>query len=184
MSQEVNQMIGDKIRTIRRQRNLSLEEMSRLTDVSKAMLGQIERGVSSPTVSTLWKVASGLGVSFSSFVEEEKPKFSKVEIDNVEPLLEDEGRYQVRTLFPTEAKRRFEAYSVTLEPDCIYTSSAHGDGVEEYLFVHEGEMTLTVAGETHRLRENEAFHFSANYEHIYENTTDERCTLLMVIYYP
>ncbi|WP_257349335.1 helix-turn-helix domain-containing protein [Pseudalkalibacillus decolorationis] len=183
MSQEVNQMIGNKIKSIRKQRHLSLEDLSKETEVSKAMLGQIERGVSSPTVSTLWKIASGLGVSFSSFVEEEKPAFSKVKIENVEPLLEDQGRYLVRMLFPTEANRRFEAYSVTLEPGCSYKSAAHGEGVEEYVFVQIGQMTLIVKDHSHPLKENEVLRFSANYEHEYKNDTAEACTLLMIIYY-
>lgn len=36
--------------------------------MSKAMLGQIERNESSPTVATLWKIATGLNVPFSTFI--------------------------------------------------------------------------------------------------------------------
>ena len=66
----LNHMIGNRLREIRMKRGLSLDEVSRLTGVSKAMLGQIERAKSVPTVSTLWKIATGLKVSFSLFMEE------------------------------------------------------------------------------------------------------------------
>lgn len=183
MSHEVNQMIGAKMKAIRTERKLSLDELSRMTQVSKAMLGQIERGTSSPTVSTLWKIATGLGVSFSSFVEEEQPKFSKVNISEIEPLLEDDGRYLVHTLFPTEPKRNFEVYSVSLKPGCEYTSPAHISGVEEYLFLHSGEMTVVVAEEEHELKAGDAFRFSADYEHTYVNRSAATCELFLIVHY-
>ena len=65
----LNLIIGNKLKDIRNKRNLSLDEVAKLTGVSKAMLGQIERGQSNPTVSTLWKIATGLKVSFSLFID-------------------------------------------------------------------------------------------------------------------
>ena len=183
MSHEVNRMIGAKIKSIRAERKLSLEELSKLTEVSKAMLGQIERGVSSPTVSTLWKIATGLGVPFTSFVEEESPKFSKVNIEEVEPLFEDEGRYIVHTLFPTEPRRNFEVYSVTLNPGCTYTSPAHRNGVEEYVYVQRGEMNILVEGTEHVLISGDAFRFSADYEHTYGNRSTKECELFLIVHY-
>ncbi|WP_349409667.1 helix-turn-helix domain-containing protein [Pseudalkalibacillus sp. SCS-8] len=183
MAHDVNQMIGDKLKAIRTERKLSLDELSKITQVSKAMLGQIERGTSSPTISTLWKIATGLGISFSSFVEEDTPKFSKVKIDEVNPLLEDEGRYLVHTLFPTEPKRNFEVYAVTMEPGCKYTSPAHINGVEEYLFLHEGEMTVEIEGSVHHLKAGEAFRFSADYEHTYKNSSADPCNLFLIVHY-
>lgn len=183
MSHDVNRMIGEKIKIIRSERKLSLDELSKLTNVSKAMLGQIERGTSSPTVSTLWKIATGLGVSFSSFVEEEAPRFSKVSIEQIDPLLEDEGRYLVHTLFPTEPKRNFEIYSVKLEPGCEYESPAHIKGVEEYLLVHNGEMSVIVEDTPHTLKAGEAFRFSADYHHKYVNQTTEACELYVIVHY-
>ena len=52
--------IGEKLKSIRMARTLSLDDTAVLTGVSKPMLGQIERGQSVPTVTTLWKIATGL----------------------------------------------------------------------------------------------------------------------------
>lgn len=68
----LNSIIGSKLKEIRNKRELSLDEAAKLTGVSKAMLGQIERGQSNPTVSTLWKISTGLKVSFSFFIDEEQ----------------------------------------------------------------------------------------------------------------
>jgi transcriptional regulator with XRE-family HTH domain len=57
--QELAGHLAHTLRTLRAQRGWSLTQAAEYTGVSKAMLGQIERGESSPTVATLWKIATG-----------------------------------------------------------------------------------------------------------------------------
>ena len=64
----VQKTIAKNLLKIRKEKGLSLEKTAELTGVSKAMLGQIERNESNPTVSTLWKIAKGLKISFSSLL--------------------------------------------------------------------------------------------------------------------
>ena len=66
---EIQKVIAKNFATLRKQRGLSLEKVSELTRVSKAMLSQIEKAKSNPSVSTLWKIANGLNVSFSTFMK-------------------------------------------------------------------------------------------------------------------
>ena len=63
----ISKSIAQHLQSVRKGRGLSLDKTAKLTGVSKAMLGQIERGESSPTIATLWKIATGLECSFSSF---------------------------------------------------------------------------------------------------------------------
>lgn len=60
--------LATTLRTLRHQRGWSLSRLAEISGVSKAMLGQIERNESSPTVATLWKIATGLNVPFSVFI--------------------------------------------------------------------------------------------------------------------
>ncbi len=60
----IQDIIAKNLVKLRKHRNLTLDQVSELTGVSKAMLAQIEKGKSSPTVTTLWKIANGLQVSF------------------------------------------------------------------------------------------------------------------------
>ena len=66
---DINGRIAERLRALRRERGWSLDAAARETGVSKAMLGQIERGESSPTVATLWKIAAGFHTSFSGLLE-------------------------------------------------------------------------------------------------------------------
>ena len=60
--------ISNNLRNIRKNRNLSLDQLAELTGVSKSMLRQIETGKSSPTIATVWKITNGLRVSFTTLL--------------------------------------------------------------------------------------------------------------------
>ena len=66
--EQINQQVGLALKQLRQQRGWSLDQAAQACGVSKAMLGQIERGESSPTVVTLWKIAGGFHVPFSYFM--------------------------------------------------------------------------------------------------------------------
>ncbi len=65
--------LSTTLKQLRQQRGWSLSRLAEATGVSKAMLGQIERNESSPTVATLWKIATGLNVPFSTFILRRSP---------------------------------------------------------------------------------------------------------------
>src|SRR6476659_6616138 len=69
--------IARTLKALRQERGWSLDKTAEETGVSKAMLGQIEREESSPTIATLWKIASGFNVSFSSFIEDTTSEFNE-----------------------------------------------------------------------------------------------------------
>ena len=60
-----------KLRDVRAAAGLSLSKVAEMTGVSKAMLGQIERGESSPTIATLWKIAKGFQLPLSALIGSE-----------------------------------------------------------------------------------------------------------------
>ena len=85
--------ISENLRQIRKEKKLSLDSMAEQTGVRKSMLGQIERGESSPTVATLWKIATGLHISFTALLEGRQTETQLIRRGEVSPLLSDEGRF-------------------------------------------------------------------------------------------
>lgn len=71
--EEINKIIGRNLKSFRITNKLSLERAAELTGVSKTMIGQIERGESSPTITTIWKIANGLKISFTSLIDNPQP---------------------------------------------------------------------------------------------------------------
>lgn len=180
----LTKQIGKKLKKLRTKNNLSLDQLSSRCSVSKPMLAQIEKGASNPTVNTLWKIANGLGVSFTAFIDEEQPMIKKVNRNEIEPLLEESGKMKVVPLFPMEPGKSFESFSITIEPGCYYHSNPHPEGVEEYLYIEEGEMNLEVNDHTYTVSKGEALRFTANYPHTYVNPSSNVCRGTMIIHYP
>ena len=178
--------IGQKLKKLRLENQLSLDQLSSRCSVSKPMLAQIERGASNPTVNTLWKIANGLGVSFTAFIDEEQPLIKKVNRNEIEPLIEESGKMKVVPLFPMEPGKSFETFYIELEPGCNYNSNPHPEGVEEYLFVEEGKMTLEVDTHSYTISTGESLRFTANYPHGYRNESESQsfCKAMMIIHYP
>ena len=72
--------VGERLKFIRQNKGLSLDEVSKLTEVSKPALAQIERGSSSPTINTLWKISNGLQVPLSYLLQKQEENFKIVNI--------------------------------------------------------------------------------------------------------
>ena len=62
---ELGEIIAYNLKELRTERNLTLGQLSRRSGISKAMLSEIEKGGSNPTINTLWKIANGLHVPYT-----------------------------------------------------------------------------------------------------------------------
>lgn len=182
--EDLNLIIGNKLKDIRIKRDLSLNDVSILTNVSKAMLGQIERGQSSPTVSTLWKIANGLKVSFSVFVDENKEDLKVISQEDISPIIEDNNKMKLYPIFPFDAKEGFEIFTIELSPGCNHVSPSHNDGVKEYIIVTEGEIEIEIANEIFILKKDQSIRFMANKNHIYRNISSDKAIFQNIILYP
>lgn len=179
----LNFLIGKKLKEIRNSRNLSLDEVSKLTNVSKAMLGQIERGQSNPTVSTLWKIATGLKVSFSIFIEENKDELMIVNKANIMPIIESDKKMRLYPIFPFDVNKGLEIFTIELESGCHHISTPHSDSVEEYIIVTEGQIVMNISGNDYILDKGKSIKFMANKPHEYKNITSNKSVFQNIIIY-
>lgn len=176
-------IIGKNLFKIRKQRNYSLDKVAELTGVSKGMLAQIEKGASNPSVTTLWKIAKGLNVSFSYFMEAEEDKIQFAAKKQINPIIEEDGFMKVYPLFPFDSIRKFEVFSIVLEPGCRHFSESHNDGTEEYIIVTSGTMKLEVGDEQYILQNGDAIRYYADKNHGYINDSQEDTIFQHIIYY-
>ncbi|GGE49789.1 transcriptional regulator [Pullulanibacillus camelliae] len=181
---QLNELIGKRLKEMRMKKGLSLDNVAELTGVSKPMLGQIERARSNPTVSTLWKIAEGLNVPFTAFLEDKKSEVNIVKETELTPIKENDEQFEVFPVFPMAGGKPFEIYKVTLLPGCHYQAAAHPTGVEEYLWLYSGTIRIRIGDETYAIREKEGIQFSADQSHLYMNSGKATASLVMVIYYP
>lgn len=135
----IAQHLAATLKNLRQQRGWSLSRLAEETGVSKAMLGQIERNESSPTVATLWKIATGLNVPFSAFI---------VPDDGAAPSAFDPQQQAmvVTPVFPWDPELRFDHFSITLAPGALSESTPHEQGVIEHVVVISGTLDLCLQG--------------------------------------
>lgn len=181
--ENLNIVIGNKLKNIRSSRNLSLDDVAEMTGVSKAMIGQIERGKSNPTVSTLWKISTGLKVSFSAFIDEGKEELEVIDINKIEPVFEEENKMKLYPIFPFEPKEGVEIFKIELDSGCIHVSVPHNKGVEEYVIVTEGEIIINIDGSDFVLRKDCSIRFMADKVHVYKNLQEDKAVFQNIIFY-
>ncbi|TDL35373.1 XRE family transcriptional regulator [Jeotgalibacillus sp. S-D1] len=180
---EIKKQLGVNLRILRKKRAWTLDQVAHHTGVSKAMLGQIERGESNPSVGTIWKIANGLKVSFSSLLAVPSSQVSVIRAESIEVLEEDDGKYRVLPIFTYDPVRQWEYFMIELDPGCEYVSESHGATVEEYITVTRGELHITIQQEEYKLSPNDSIRFKADSVHKYENRGTHKITCQMVIHY-
>ncbi len=184
--QELSSKISKTLRALRKQRGWSLDKAAAETGVSKAMLGQIEREESSPTISTLWKIASGFQTSFSSFIEEplaEHQSFIR-RSEKVKSIHPKDDRIKVMTLFPFDADLKFEIFLIELSPGCEHLSPPHAKGVVEHVIAVKGKVEVFIQNRWQKLSLHEGLKFEASKSHGYRNLSREKAQIHDIIHYP
>jgi transcriptional regulator with XRE-family HTH domain len=174
--------IGQRLRFYRQQRQLSLEDLSELTGVSKPMLGQIERGSSNPTVAILWKIAAGLQIPFASFLIGD-PSIKILRKEEQPFLKEDNNLFETYNTFASPGIP-LEIYRIRMLPGCKHISSPTGLGVLKSITVHSGELTIEIGEDNgNTLKKGDAISFSSDVCQVYLNLIEDICEFQMSIYY-
>lgn len=182
---DMNLVIASNLKALRIAKQLSLGDVAERTGVSKSMLGQIERGESSPTISTLWKIATGLQVSFTSLMEQPEPTPQLIRESDMQPLTGDEGRFLLYPVIQSCAERPFEILDLVLAPETFSASQPHADGTQEFVLVYEGvlEIRLGAVQTNYRVHHGEVLHYHADQCHTYHNPGCTITRAVMVIQY-
>lgn len=181
--EDLNQMIAANLKELRRTRGLTLDEAAEATGVSKSMLGQIERGECGPSVATLWKISTGLKISFTALMTAENPVVQIIDNKAMNPLTNGSAGFRLYPVFPMGPGQEFEILYIELDPGALSVSSPHEKGTEEFTLVYAGTLELQVGNETYSVCEGHSIHYGADQPHSYANRTGEMVRLCMVIRY-
>lgn len=176
--------VGRQLKLARQQRNWSLDYCARHTGVSKAMLGQIERGESSPTVATLWKIATGFALPLSYFLSSEGLNTGLKEPDGTSAHSSSTSDdLQIKTLLPFASDTRLELFQIVIQPNHSHLSLAHNQGVLEHIVVISGEMEYLCNGNWMCLTAGQVAKFCADQPHGYRNQTQQPTLFHNLIFY-
>ncbi|EPJ46541.1 MAG: hypothetical protein OFPI_33670 [Osedax symbiont Rs2] len=178
-----NKIIANNLKEFRSSRSWSLARAAAETGVSKAMLGQIERGESSPTMATLWKITQGFHLPMSVLLEPHSSSPQALEHQSKKQLSFDDN-LQFRVLFAFDPTLRSEMFSHQMAPGKTHLSDPHEIGVIEDIIVIEGALEIKFTEQWQLLLAGETLRFKADQEHGYRNSTAEIVIFHNVIHYP
>ncbi len=155
-----------RLKNARRAKGLSLDAVAKLSGVSRSMVSQIERGESSPTISTLWNLTKALQVDFAGLLEDDQE--SRVEIlrSNDVPTIENHGNgCSIRILSPPEGAGRHEVYELRFSAGGALDSLPHAQGTREHLTVIEGQLKVTSGEAAEQVFEGDTARYAADVAH-------------------
>jgi transcriptional regulator with XRE-family HTH domain len=182
--QELGANVGQNLKHLRSRRDYSLEQLAKLSGVSRAMLSQIELGRSVPSINVGFKIARAFGVPFSALLtDREKPKTRILTAAESKILTSASGEFSTRALFPFDAQRKTEFYELRLAPGGTENAEAHAAGTLENLVVVSGLVEISTKGERHRLSPGDAILFQADSPHSYSNLAKQEALLYLVMTY-
>ncbi|WEX11081.1 cupin domain-containing protein [Chelativorans sp. AA-79] len=170
--------VGNRLRIERDRRNISLRELARRISVSPSLISQVERGLVMPSVSTLWSLATELGLTIDElFSVSERPASSERkagEESRGSPVQRSHDRKSIRlsggvvwerlTANPDE---EVEFLHVVYEPgaESCPADSLFRHGGKEYAYVISGRLGLQIGFEKYELGPGDSVSFSAQTPH-------------------
>jgi transcriptional regulator with XRE-family HTH domain len=183
-STDLTPIVGANLRRLRVQRGLSLERLSKVSGVSRAMLGQIELGRSTPTINVVWKIARALNVPFSGLISERSAGGPVLlRSDRAKQLTSHDGKFTSRALFPFDAPRTVEFYELRLAPLAVEHAEPHPPGTMENIVVSQGTIEISVDRKHYLLATGDALVFEADVPHVYRNPADVDVQMYLVMTY-
>jgi transcriptional regulator with XRE-family HTH domain len=179
----INQAIANNVRFQRSHRGLTLDQLAARSGVSRGMLVQVEQGRTNPSVSTLTRIASALGVTVARLVEVADVPMVRI-VDKADVVTFHQGDVQARLLVGADTPMILELWDWRLAPGEHHDGDAHPAGTREMLTVLEGELTLSVYGRSHVIGKDDAVLFTADRPHRYANLGEKELRLIMVVAEP
>lgn len=183
-SDDQSQGIGQRLRKLRTERKLTIAELAAKAGVSSGIISQIEREASSPSISTLVKIRTALGVNLWQFFEDApSPSTSNLNFvrrkDNRPRIVAGKKHLTKELLSPTSSENlRFMI--LTLPPGAESEDMLSGPG-DKGGYVLSGRIELTVGDEIAELSEGDSFQFKSTLPHKVENRHDIEAKVIWII---
>lgn len=183
--------IGTQIRRLRLREEKTLQDISKVTGLSKPQLSQIENNVSAPPIATLMKISKALDVDIGHFFQHpDAPE--QIDVVRAEQRVRSLRRrdhnsaaiaeYRYESLAPPKASRHMEPFLVEIQarpPEDLVFYQHLG---EEFIFVLEGTVEFRSKDQTISLETQDSLYFDSRIPHAFRSLSGEPATVLSVVY--
>lgn len=175
-----------RVKTLRKNSHLTLDELSARTNVSRSMLSQIERGQANPTLAVACRIAEAFNVSIGDLVDEPwvTSFIQVIHGDDPAHIYRQDDQCSVRTLSPLNMDKSVEFYEIRLAVDSTLKSLPHFEGTKELFTVTSGQVLIVTGKDEKVLGTNDSAYYQADEEHSISNSGKTEAVGYMVVTYP
>jgi len=176
--------MGARIRFLRQQRGITLEELSRSAGLTKSFVSKVERGASVPSISTAMKLAQSFKISVGQLLGEEH-------YDNAISLTRKNDRrsfmraggpsgYNYEMIAGAKRFKRMQPY--IMHPPLKFQDKRRFEHMgEELMFVLSGTVEVELSGQAVRLRPGDALYFDAHLPHRSRSVGPKNAQVLVIV---
>lgn len=179
MVEQLESRVGMRIRTLRNQQGLSLRALSDQCGLSINAISQIERGGSSPTLSSLHVLATALGVPLTAFLEDETEQ-AVVFLKQAQRQRSEGAGFVMEGLGAGLPNQQLEPFLVTIEPGAGSSNNPITHPGEELVYCLLGKLEYRIGDRIYHLERGDSLLFQATQPHCFCNTTEAGATILLV----
>jgi len=176
-AQEPN--VGSRIRELRQNRGLSLRALAQRCDLSINAISRIERGVSSPTLSSLHQLATALGVAITDFFQEEGQESAVLVRGDQRQCFRGKG-LTMDSLGSGLAGQELEPFMVTVEPGAGDVADPVTHSGFEFVYCIDGVVEYAVADQLYQLSPRDSLILDATQPHTFKNNGEKPATFLLI----
>ena len=173
--------VGSRLRELREARKISMRSLATKSGLSANALSMIERGKTSPSVSTLYKLSDAMGVSITAFFGPESDKKQVVFLKSDERMRMSFTRGVFEGLGGAQFSGHVEPFMLTLESGAA--SGPHGivHTGHEFVFCLRGKLEYQVDKQIFQLEAGDSLLFASKLQHKWKNPSSTVTTALIII---
>ena len=177
----VSENLGESLRRLREKQQMSLRALAEQSGFSASFLSQIENSQCSPSLASMEKIASALGVTLWQFFQvAETRQANVVRSESRAQLTLEWSRAEVDALGFLGDGSRFQAAIVRMQPGGLSGNHPRPSINDEFVFVHEGEATLTLEYQDQILRKGDSVTIPAGVNRRWRNDGAESVQMLII----
>ena len=177
------QRLGEIVRRLRTGRHLSVRTLATRAGFSASFVSQVELNQASPSIASLNRLATALGVTLGSFFAEPPssgPGPTITRSGKRQPLTSWWSRARIEPLTAMGAGQPFEAMLITIARHGSSGKRPHAHPSHQFATVFDGELRLTLGDEVHTLVRGDSVTLNADTPYRWENVSKKAAQLIVV----
>jgi transcriptional regulator with XRE-family HTH domain len=187
-----NKIVGKKIKTLRENRNITMEELAERSNLALEQVERIENNIDIPSLAPLIKIARVLGVRLGTLLDDQNEEGAVIcrKNETSETISFSNNATQLRkhmtyhSLSKAKANRQMEPFIIDVLPTDVIDFALSSHEGEEFIIVMEGTMEISYGKSIYILEEGDSIYYDSIVPHHVHAYKGKAAKILAVVYTP